>query len=217
MKINADLTKRVVVHSDQLPWVDSPMAGVQRRMLERDGGEVARATTIVRYAPNSYFDFHTHDAGEEFIVLEGTFSDEMGDFPKGMYVRNPSGSRHKPHTRDGCVILVKLRQFQSGDDKFVRIDTHAAQWHSSNVPEVEFMPLHEFRSEKVVLEHWQPETELQSEKTCMGKEIYVLSGSFSDEHGDYPAGTWIRMPPDSNHTPKTKEGCLLYIKRGHLI
>jgi anti-sigma factor ChrR (cupin superfamily) len=109
MKINADLSERAVVHSDQLPWIDSPLPGVQRRMLERDGGEVARATSIVRYAPNSRFDPHTHGGGEEFLVLEGVFSDEHGDYGPGMYVRNPPGSRHTPRSADGCTILVKLR------------------------------------------------------------------------------------------------------------
>ena len=72
MKINADLTQRAVVNSKELPWFDSPMAGVQRRMLERDGEEVARATSIVKYATGSKFSPHTHGGGEEFFVLEET-------------------------------------------------------------------------------------------------------------------------------------------------
>ena len=52
MKLHADLKDRAVVFSGELPWVDSPFAGVQRRMLERDGNEIARATSIVRYSAN---------------------------------------------------------------------------------------------------------------------------------------------------------------------
>jgi anti-sigma factor ChrR (cupin superfamily) len=63
MKLHADLSQRVVIESESLDWVDSPMVGVQRRMLERDGEEVARATSIVRYAPNSHFSAHTHGGG----------------------------------------------------------------------------------------------------------------------------------------------------------
>lgn len=80
MKLHADLRERVVVESESLDWLDSPMLGVQRRMLERDGEEVARATSVVRYAPNSHFSAHTHGGGEEFLVLEGIFSDEYGDY-----------------------------------------------------------------------------------------------------------------------------------------
>ena len=45
-----------------------------------------------------------------------------------------------------------------------------------------------------------------------GEEIYVLDGIFSDENGDYPAGTYIRNPPGSRHSPFTKEGCTLFVK-----
>lgn len=100
MKLHADLSQRVVVESESLDWVDSPMVGVQRRMLERDGEEVARATSIVRYAPDSHFSAHTHGGGEEFLVLEGIFSDEYGDYPAGTYIRNPVGSTHTPFSKE---------------------------------------------------------------------------------------------------------------------
>ena len=93
MELNADFSRRVVVHSAQQDWVASPMVGVDRRMLDRLGDEVARATTIVRYAPGSAFSPHVHTGGEEFLVLEGVFQDEHGDFPVGTYVRNPPTSQ----------------------------------------------------------------------------------------------------------------------------
>src|SRR5580704_18221339 len=89
MELNADFSRRAAVHAASLPWVPSPMAGVERRMLDRIGDEVARATSIVRYAPGSHFSPHTHDGGEEFLVLDGVFQDEHGDYPAGSYVRNP--------------------------------------------------------------------------------------------------------------------------------
>src|SRR3569832_2845582 len=85
MEINADFSRRVVVHAARLPWVPSPMAGVERRMLDRIGDEVARATSIVRYAPHSRFSPHVHGGGEEFIVLDGVFQDEHGDFLAGCF------------------------------------------------------------------------------------------------------------------------------------
>lgn len=76
MKLHADLLKRAVVRAAELDWVSSPSSGVARRMLERDGDEVARATSLVRYDSGSKFPEHTHGGGEEFLVLEGVFSDE---------------------------------------------------------------------------------------------------------------------------------------------
>ncbi|MBE9069132.1 cupin domain-containing protein [Leptolyngbya cf. ectocarpi LEGE 11479] len=216
MKINADLTKRAVVHTNDLPWVESPMAGVQRRMLERDGEEVARATSIVRYAPGSYFSAHTHGGGEEFIVLDGIFSDEHGDFGPGTYVRNPVGSSHTPHSKDGATILVKLRQMESEDQQQVTIDTHRSGWAPGLVPGLQVLPLHAYGTEQVALVKWAPETRFQQHRHWGGEEIFVLDGTFADEQGVYPQGTWLRNPPDSVHTPFSETGCLIYVKTGHL-
>ena len=66
MELNADFSQRVAVHAARLPWVASPIAGVDRRMLDRIGDEAARATSIVRYAPASRFSAHMHGGGECF-------------------------------------------------------------------------------------------------------------------------------------------------------
>lgn len=216
MKIHADFSQRVVVHSEGLPWVDSPMPGVQRRMLERVGEEVARATSIVRYAPGSYFSPHTHGGGEEYLVLEGVFSDEHGDFGPGTYVRNPVGSSHKPHSTDGATILVKLWQMDPEDQIQVTLDTNQADWAPGLVEGLKVLPLHAFGTEQVALVRWAPGTHFQQHRHWSGEEIFVLEGTFADELGEYPRGTWLRNPPGSVHTPFSEEGCLIYVKTGHL-
>jgi anti-sigma factor ChrR (cupin superfamily) len=60
MRLNDDFLARASVHAARIPWVPSPMASVERRMLDRMGEEVARATSIVRYAPDSHFSAHRH-------------------------------------------------------------------------------------------------------------------------------------------------------------
>jgi anti-sigma factor ChrR (cupin superfamily) len=217
MKVNADLRERVVIQIDALPWVPSPLPGVERRMLDRDGEEVARATSVVRYAPNSRFDAHTHGGGEEYFVLEGVFSDEHGDFGPGSYVRNPPGSAHTPRSDQGCTIFVKLRQRADEDQTQVSIDTtDAAGWTPGPQPGVEALPLHRYDKEVVRLLRLAPGVRLEAHGHPAGEEILVLEGSFEDEHGRYAKGTWIRNPPGSDHRPSTETGCLLYIKTGHL-
>src|SRR5262249_48000435 len=130
--INADFTRRIVVATNDLPWSPSPRAGVDRRFLDRIGGEVARATSLVRYAPRSVFPPHSHGLGEEFLVLDGVFSDEHGDYPAGTYVRNPPGSSHAPRTEPGCTILVKLRQMPDSERVRVVVDTNTAPWRRSD-------------------------------------------------------------------------------------
>jgi len=215
MRINADFSKRVVVRPGDVEWVHSPSNGVDRMMLDRIGDEVARATTIVRYAPKSHFPTHEHTGGEEFFVLEGVFSDETGDFPAGTYVRNPIGTSHAPHTEGGCTILVKLRQFDKQDIELKRINTARAQFQPEE-DGVSVLPLHDVPNETVTLEKWRPGTHGKTQKHAGGEEVFVLEGTFQDEHGDYPKGTWLRTPHLSEHTPFSDEGCLIYVKRDHL-
>ena len=216
MNVNADFNARVAIDARNMPWMASPQAGVERKMLDRVGDEVARATSIVRYAPGSAFAPHTHDLGEEFLVLAGTFEDDQGAYPAGTYVRNPPGSRHRPFSTAGCEIFVKLRQFQAGDDARVVIDTSQAAFRPGLVPGLTVLPLHEYGSEHVALVRWAPGTRFQAHTHWGGEEILVLEGTFSDEYGDYPAGSWLRNPHLSRHQPFSDEGCLIYVKVGHL-
>lgn len=216
MKLNADFEKRVVIDTTDIPWEASPMTGVARRKLDRIGDEVARATSLVKYDPQSYFSEHTHTGGEEFFVLEGIFSDETGDYPAGTYVRNPIGSKHKPHSKDGCVIFVKLQQFDSEDTKQFSIDTKTESFVPGPAPGLTVLPLHNHGTENVALVRWAPGTKFSPHRHWGGEEIFVLEGVFSDEHGDYPAGSWIRSPHMSQHHPFSDEGCLIYVKTGHL-
>ena len=216
MQLHTDLSQRVVIFSEELPWVDSPIANVQRRMLERDGEEVARATSIVRYAPGSHFTAHTHGGGEEFWVLEGAFSDEFGDYTPGTYIRNPPGSSHAPYSDEGCTIFVKLWQMHPEDRQRSAISTTQSAWIPGLVEGLQVMPLHNYGTEQVALVKWAPNTTFQYHKHWGGEEIFVLEGVFEDEQGVYPKGTWLRNPPGSVHTPFSREGCLIYVKTGHL-
>ena len=217
MLINADFSQRVVIRPDDAPWQPSPSPGVERRMLDRIGGEQARATSLVRYAPGSAFPEHAHPMGEEILVLEGVFSDERGDFGPGSYLRNPDGSRHAPRSAPGCTLFVKLRQFAPGDDATVAIDTARGEWHPGLVPGLRVMPLHTFGTEHTALVDWAPGTVFQPHTHFGGEEILVLRGVFEDEHGRYPAGSWLRSPHLSRHAPFTREeGATILVKVGHL-
>ena len=216
--LNQDFTKRVVINTQNEIWHTSPSSGVERLYLERDNmGEYAKASSIVKFHPGSKFDNHTHDNGEEIFVLEGTFSDQHGDYPHGTYLRNPHNSDHIPFSKDGCKILVKLRQFQNGDTVSIVKDTLKSVWLQGLVPGLKVMPLHTFQTEHAAMVKWEPNTQFNTHKHWGGEEIYVVEGVFYDQFGSYPKGTWIRSPHLSEHRPFTKnEGALIFVKTGHL-
>jgi anti-sigma factor ChrR (cupin superfamily) len=218
LRVNHDFTQRVVIRPNDYQWLPSPMPGVERMMLDRIGDEVARATSIVKYAPNSQFSAHQHTGGEEFLVLEGVFADEHGSYPKGCYVRNPIGTSHTPKIgSEGATILVKLHQFDPADTQPVTLHTESQLWHPGLIDGLEVMPLHEFQTERVALVKWAPHTQFSAHTHWGGEEIFVVEGTFYDEHGSYPKGIWLRSPDQSQHCPFTKEdGALIYVKTGHL-
>jgi len=217
MEINADFNRRASMHAAELPWIASPMPGVERRMLDRIGGEVARATTIVRYAPNSHFSAHVHDGGEEFVVLSGTFEDEHGAYPAGSYIRNPPTSSHTPGSTEGCVILVKLWQFDPADRKTVRLNMADMPLAEDPVrPGVRAAILHQDRHELVLREIWEPGRTVTL-NAAGGAEIFVLQGGFEESGKRFERHDWLRLPDgDTLSATAGPEGAELWVKCGHL-
>ncbi|MEL6519697.1 MAG: cupin domain-containing protein [Pseudomonadota bacterium] len=214
MELNADFSKRVLIHSDELDWNASPMKGVDRRMLDRIGGEVARATSIVRYAPGSHFSAHTHTGGEEFIVLDGVFQDEHGDFPAGTYVRNPPTSRHTPGSEPGCTIFVKLWQFDPADRTQFRKDMAAEL--EAPVAGVASTVLHRDPRETVSYNHIEPGASLTS-NTSGGTELLMIDGTFNLGDHILRKGSWLRLPEGETLTGEAGPGgAKIWIKTGHL-
>lgn len=215
--INADYTKRVVINHHDLPWLPCPIGG-ERRLLERHdiSDEVERATSIVRYSPGSKFPTRMYDFGQEMFVLEGTLSDELGDYPAGTYVMNPPGSSHTPYTESGCTLFIKQRYLGSEQIEREVINTKTSRWYQGLVPGLNVMPLMQQGSGSTLV-RWAPQTYFNTHKHHGGEEILVIDGVFEDEHGCYPTGTWIRSPHMSLHKPFSKEGCIIFVKTGHLL
>lgn len=148
-------------------------------------------------------------------MLDGVFSDENGDYPAGSYLRNPPGSQHAPFSEKGCVILVKLNQFDPNDLKTVRINTRETEW-LPGIGGLQVMPLHDFKHEHVALVKWPKGEKFQPHRHFGGEEVFVLSGEFRDELGIYPTHTWSRSPHMSEHFPFVEEETVIWVKTGHL-
>jgi anti-sigma factor ChrR (cupin superfamily) len=217
VNLNDDFGARASAHAAAMQWVASPMPGVERKMLDRIGGELARATSIVRYAPGSAFSPHIHTGGEEFLVLEGVFQDEHGDYPAGSYVRNPPQSKHTPGSASGCTILVKLWQFDPDDRTEVRL--RSAQYVYAAIPGrdgVTAMPLHQDVRETVRLERWLPGMRVALALPG-GAEFFVLDGAFVEGGERFVRYSWLRLPAGARlDAVAGDEGAHVWVKTGHL-
>jgi anti-sigma factor ChrR (cupin superfamily) len=212
---NADLSVRVVLDTESMDWLATAEAGGGRKLL--DDGAAASATRVQKCAPGCAFDSPAHGMGEEILVLEGVLADDRAEYSAGAYLRNPPGAPRSLRSDRGCVLFVKRYPFEPADYAVVRIDTANTPWRQGLVPGLSVMPLHEHQGEHAALVRWQPETYFQPHGHFGGEEILVLVGVFEDEHGSYPAGTWIRSPHMSRHQPFSRPGCTIYVKTGHLL
>ncbi len=215
MKINADFSQRVVLHTNQIEWVETRMKGVKRRMLDRVGAETGHATSIVSYDPDSKFSAHVHTGGEEFIVLSGVFQDEHGDFPAGSYIRNPPTSSHTPGSDKGCVIFVKLWQFEPQDRNHVRMRFDLMNPIPAE-PGVQEIPLYRDDREEVRVVEWAPGTQVTTDLPG-GAELLVLEGSFADGPDTLDQHAWLRVPTGGKlQATAGPEGAKIWIKTGHM-
>lgn len=215
--VNDDFSKAASVNIDGLAWLPSPMAGVERKLLDRVGGEVARATSVVRFMAGHSFSEHTHGGGEECFVLAGVFSDSSGDYSQGWYVRNPPGSSHKPHSGNGCEIFVKLCQMREEGELAIAIDSNAMAF-TPVVGRLGFFEKKLFSAsgwyEEVAIEKITAECAAEPETFADGAEILVLEGALHDGAVTHQATSWARYPYGAVVTLSTEHQAVYLIKRG---
>jgi len=214
--IHGDLSARVVLDTRSMPWNASPSSTVWRQRLHLVGPtESGQVTSVVRYEEHSQFPPHDHPDGEEILVLAGVFSDEYGDWPAGSYLLNPEGFRHTPYSRGGCLLFVKLRQYPGKDRRHVAVNTHTMSWEPAGVGcERKVLYAQPGYQDTTRLERWPVDSALGQLTYPRGAELFLLEGSFEDEHGRYDALTWMRLPMHFTHRPLTRERCELYVKEG---
>ncbi len=192
MLVNSDFYKRAIVTTDRYRWTPSPQPGVERVMLDRVGGEQARATSIVRYGRGTRFPGHVHPGGEEILVLAGTFSEGGHDSSAGWYLRNPPGSSHRPSSDAGATLFVKLGQMRSSENRSVRIDTRdPLRWTMRKGRRV--CPLFDDEHEWVRLER-AAGGEALFHGSVEGAELLILEGDLREHAENYVARTWLRLP-----------------------
>jgi anti-sigma factor ChrR (cupin superfamily) len=212
--MNSDYAQRVVLKHHDLPWLEGAEPGIESRLIERADGDVAGSTAIVRCQPGATLT--VPPGGVEILVLNGALSDDTGAHPAGAYLMIPPVSTMALFSEKGCTLFVKQGHLGPESAEREALDTRHSTWYPGLVPGLSVMPLMRQGTGSTLVK-WAPQTYFSTHQHFGGEEIFVVSGVFSDEHGTYPEGTWIRSPHMSRHTPFSVEGCTIFVKTGHLM
>ena len=98
----------------------------------------------------------------------------------------------------------------------VAINTETMDWQASPSPGVWRKRLEligEAESGRVTsVVRYAPGSAFSSHEHPQGEEILVLAGTFSDQSGSYPAGSYLLNPEGFAHAPFSQEGCTLFVK-----
>ncbi len=96
------------------------------------------------------------------------------------------------------------------------VNTHSMEWTASPSGTVWRKRVHLVGAPEsgqvTSIVRYQPDSSFPTHDHPQGEEILVLEGVFSDEHGDWPAGTYLLNPEGFRHTPFSRPGCLLFVK-----
>jgi hypothetical protein len=211
MLLHSDHSLRIVVDATDLYAGQTGERPLEQRAVPTD----SRITLRSLEAGESI----THDGGKllEVLVVRGLLSLNGEALGPASYARlAPGVSATFTSTEASMVYLNERTQTEPETDSFA-LRGEELDWRQGMVPGLKVTSLHQGLTKHTALVRWAPETRFNPHTHVGGEEILVLEGVFRDEHGSYPAGTWIRSPHMSNHRPFTgAEGATILVKVGHL-
>jgi len=210
MDLHADHSERVVVDAT------ATLQGQGAVSLERHGqGDHAQITVVAHPAGDAWA--HPGEQLCELLVLQGALLIGEDSFGPQSYVRLLPGQALDLKTQAGCVLYENRRDWTEAEEGSFALAGDRMDWRQGMVPGLKVTSLHEGLTKHTALVRWAPDTRFNPHTHVGGEEILVLTGVFRDEHGAYPAGTWIRSPHMSHHRPFTEaEGATILVKVGHL-
>ena len=201
--------------SNNMPWTPASPSGAEQKLLATATGSDRYTTTLVQLAAGQSLPAPTNNHGMEAMVLDGDWDLTEGTLTKNGYSRRPPGQVGPSFTKTGCTLFVKVGPFAPADQELIHLQTNEHPWLPGQ-GNLRVKPLHSFEGEGTALVHWPAGERFMPHKHWGGEEILVLSGTFQDEHGRYPQGTWLRSPHLSAHYPFVEEETVIFVKTGHL-
>lgn len=200
---------------ESLPWTNTEHAGVARRTLATAVGLQKHDVQLWRIEPGASVPPLAPDVGFEAIVLTGNWQLPEGTLQGGGYARRPPGTTGGDRTESGATLFVRVGAFEANDQDLVHVPTEQRTWQPGQ-GNLRVQPLHSTGDAGTALVHWPAGERFVPHQHWGGEEVLVLAGTFEDEHGRYPTGTWLLSPHMSAHHPFVTEETIIFVKTGHL-
>ena len=211
MTHHSDHSLRIVVDATDLYAGQAGERPLEQRAVPND----SRITLRSLKAGESM----THDGAKllEILVVRGLLSLNGEPLGPASYIRLSPGVSVTFTSTEGSMVYLNERTPTEPEKDSFALRGNELDWRQGMVPGLKVTSLHQGLTKHTALVRWAPETRFNPHTHVGGEEILVLEGVFRDEHGSYPAGTWIRSPHMSNHRPFTgPEGATILVKVGHL-
>ena len=211
MSLHADHSLRIVVDATDLQAGQTGELALERRIAPNE----SRITLRTLKSGETW----THDGGKllEVLVMRGHVSLNGETLGPSSYVRLAPGAAATFTSTEVSMVYLNERTPTEPETDSYALRGADLDWRQGMVPGLKVTSLHQGLTKHTALVRWAPETRFNPHTHVGGEEILVLEGVFRDEHGSYPAGTWIRSPHMSNHRPFTgAEGATILVKVGHL-
>jgi len=220
-EVNADANKVAFMDTRTMEWSDTEWQGIQRKVLEFvNHAKMGRETSILKFLPGASLPTTSWDERLDFFVIDGSCSDEHGNYGKHTFVRQPPGTRHTLRSESGCTLYAKWRIPIKNDSTRILIDAQSAKWMEFPHRGADVLHLYPNKDgiETGRIGHVHTNRQLPSHDHSIGEETLVLEGVLKDEYASYEAGTWFRMPCGKPHAPYTQDQrCKMLIREGDLV
>ena len=220
---NLDLAKPfpMTLHSDHSLRVVVDATDLHAGLIDERGLESRNDPTQGRITLRSLKAGETwsHDGKHllEVLVVRGLLNLNGESLGPASYVRLAPGVPAKFTSTEASMVYLNERTPSEPEKDSYALRGDTLDWRQGMVAGLKVTSLHQGLTKHTALVRWAPETRFNPHTHVGGEEILVLEGVFRDEHGSYPAGTWIRSPHMSNHRPFTgPEGATILVKVGHL-
>lgn len=203
---------RLVAHTDP------PPAAAEQPVLEQALARLEHApwaVAVVHLAPGASLPRPPTGHGQEVLVLAGRWTTPDGPLERLGYARSADGWGEEDRALEASVLFVRTGPFEPQDADTLQLNSTPGDWVAGH-GNLRVRPLHAVGSEGTALVLWPRGERFVPHQHWGGEEIFVVDGTFLDEHGTYPRGTWLLSPHRSTHHPYVEDETLIFVKTGHL-